>query len=142
MYEVLIERSAERDLKSLPTPLFHRIVSRIRALADNPRPSGCHKLVGSKNDTRRHHRIRHLPTRECRLREPFSGYAQPDRCCHEMPGRNSFRTGRGQSALGVIARSISTLREFPKRGSSPSDVERLKRLERSEAMERFKRPRP
>lgn len=52
MYEVLIERSAERDLKSLPTPLFHRIVSRIRALADNPRPSGCHKLVGSKNDWR------------------------------------------------------------------------------------------
>ena len=34
MYEVLIERSAERHLKSLPTPLFHRIVSRIRALAE------------------------------------------------------------------------------------------------------------
>ena len=34
MYEVLIERSVERDLKSLPTPLFHRIVSRIRALAE------------------------------------------------------------------------------------------------------------
>jgi mRNA interferase RelE/StbE len=52
VYEVLIERSAERDLKSLPTPLFHRIVSRIKALADNPRPSGCHKLAGSKNDWR------------------------------------------------------------------------------------------
>ena len=48
MYEVLIERSAERDLKSLPTSLFHRIVPRIRALADNPRPFGCHKLAGSK----------------------------------------------------------------------------------------------
>ena len=67
MYEVLIERSAERDLKSLPTPLFHRIVSRIRALADNhgrrekhvaKREGGLHahlaatKLVGSKNDWR------------------------------------------------------------------------------------------
>jgi mRNA-degrading endonuclease RelE of RelBE toxin-antitoxin system len=31
VYEVLIECSAERDLKSLPTSLFHRIVSRIKA---------------------------------------------------------------------------------------------------------------
>ena len=52
MYEVLIERTAERDLKSLPTTLFHRIVPRIKALAETPRPSGCHKLAGSKNDWR------------------------------------------------------------------------------------------
>jgi mRNA-degrading endonuclease RelE of RelBE toxin-antitoxin system len=32
VYEVLIERSAERDLKSLPTNLFDRIVPRIKAL--------------------------------------------------------------------------------------------------------------
>ena len=52
MYEVLIERTAERDLKSLPTKLFDRIVPRIKALAEIPRPSGCHKLAGSKNDWR------------------------------------------------------------------------------------------
>ncbi len=52
MYEVLIERTAERDLKSLPTNLFDRIVPRIKALAEIPRPSGCHKLAGSKNDWR------------------------------------------------------------------------------------------
>lgn len=52
MYEVLIERAAERDLKSLPTAIFNRIVPRIRALAEDPRPSGCHKLAGSKNDWR------------------------------------------------------------------------------------------
>lgn len=52
MYEVLIERTAERDLKSLPTTLFDRIIARIKALADVPRPSGCHKLAGSKNDWR------------------------------------------------------------------------------------------
>ena len=52
MYEVLIERTAERDLKSLPTHLFDRIVPRIKGLADNPRPAGCHKLAGSKNDWR------------------------------------------------------------------------------------------
>jgi mRNA interferase RelE/StbE len=49
VYEVLIERTAERDLKSLPTNLFDRIVPRIKALAVIPRPSGCHKLAGSKN---------------------------------------------------------------------------------------------
>jgi hypothetical protein len=32
VYEVLIERTAERDLKSLPTTLFDRIVPRIKAL--------------------------------------------------------------------------------------------------------------
>jgi mRNA interferase RelE/StbE len=52
VYEVLIERTAERDLKSLPTTLFGRIVPRIKALAENPRPYGCHKLAGSKNDWR------------------------------------------------------------------------------------------
>ena len=52
MYEVLIERTAERDLRSLPIPIFNRIIPRIRALAETPRPSGCHKLTGSKNDWR------------------------------------------------------------------------------------------
>ena len=52
MYDVLIERTAERDIKSLPTALFDRILPRIKALSDNPRPTGCHKLAGSKNDWR------------------------------------------------------------------------------------------
>ncbi len=52
MYDVLIERTAERDIKSLPTALFDRILPRIKAFADNPRPTGCHKLAGSKNDWR------------------------------------------------------------------------------------------
>jgi len=52
VYEVLIERTAERDLRSLSSPLFLRIIPHIRALAENPRPAGCHKLAGSKNDWR------------------------------------------------------------------------------------------
>jgi mRNA interferase RelE/StbE len=52
VYEVLIERTAERDLRSLSSPLFLRVIPHIRALAENPRPAGCHKLVGSKNDWR------------------------------------------------------------------------------------------
>ncbi len=35
MYEVLIERTAERDLKSLPTNLFDRIVPRIKPSHDS-----------------------------------------------------------------------------------------------------------
>jgi mRNA interferase RelE/StbE len=52
VYEVFLERAAERDLKRLSASDFQRIISHIRALADNPRPSGCHKISGSKNDWR------------------------------------------------------------------------------------------
>ncbi len=52
MYEVYIEKAAENDLKRLPTNTFHRIIPQIRTLAENPRPSGCRKLTGSKNDWR------------------------------------------------------------------------------------------
>jgi mRNA interferase RelE/StbE len=52
VYEVYLERSAENDLKRLTTTTFHRIIPQIRILAENPRPSGCRKLTGSKNDWR------------------------------------------------------------------------------------------
>jgi mRNA interferase RelE/StbE len=52
VYEVQLERAAQRDLKALTTHLFHRVVPRIRELAHNSRPPGCHKIVGSKNDWR------------------------------------------------------------------------------------------
>lgn len=40
MYEVLLEQSAERDLKKLPGSVFHRIIPKIRELALNPKPKG------------------------------------------------------------------------------------------------------
>jgi mRNA interferase RelE/StbE len=52
VYEVYLERSAENDLKRLPTSTFDRIVYQIKTLAENPRPSGCRKITGSKNDWR------------------------------------------------------------------------------------------
>jgi len=52
VYEVYLERAAERDLRRLPVETFRRIVPRIRALAENPRPPGCRKLTGSENDWR------------------------------------------------------------------------------------------
>ena len=52
MYEVYLERRAERDLKKLPSEVFHRIIPNLKALADNPKPPGCRKIMGSKNDWR------------------------------------------------------------------------------------------
>ncbi len=52
MYEVLLERAAERDLKRLSAENFHRIVPHIKALTEDPRPVGCRKLTGTKSDWR------------------------------------------------------------------------------------------
>jgi mRNA interferase RelE/StbE len=51
-YEVLIERGAERDLEILPAEQFQRIIARINALREDPRPSGCRKISGSFHDWR------------------------------------------------------------------------------------------
>lgn len=52
MYEVYLERAAERDLKRLPEEEFRAIVVAIEALAETPRPVSCRKLSVSKNDWR------------------------------------------------------------------------------------------
>ncbi len=52
MYEIYLERAAERDLRRLAAEDFHRVISRIKNLKKNPRPPGCHKIVGSKKDWR------------------------------------------------------------------------------------------
>ena len=52
MYEVLVERRAERDLNRLPHDLFDRVIRAVKSLADNPRPAGSRKLTGSENDWR------------------------------------------------------------------------------------------
>jgi mRNA interferase RelE/StbE len=52
MYSVLIERTAEKDLSHLTTVIHDRVVETIQSLANDPRPPGCRKLSGSKNDWR------------------------------------------------------------------------------------------
>ncbi len=52
MYEVYLERAAERDLRRLSAKTFGRIIPEIRALANSPRPKGCRKITGSRNDWR------------------------------------------------------------------------------------------
>lgn len=52
MYRILLERAAEKDLARLSSVIHDRVVAAIQALAANPRPPGCRKLTGSKNDWR------------------------------------------------------------------------------------------
>ena len=52
MYRVFLERAAEKDLNRLSSEIHDRIITAIRGLASNPRPSGCRKLSGSKHDWR------------------------------------------------------------------------------------------
>jgi len=52
VYEVLLERRAERDIKRLPKEVFDRIIPHLKALSENPKPSGCRKISGSRSDWR------------------------------------------------------------------------------------------
>ncbi len=52
MYELLLESRAQRDLRRLPAGIFRRVVDVLKGLPANPRPPGCRKIVGSKNDWR------------------------------------------------------------------------------------------
>jgi mRNA interferase RelE/StbE len=47
VHEVRIERSATKELEALPDTIVQRIVSKIDALAEQPRLSGCKKLKGA-----------------------------------------------------------------------------------------------
>jgi len=52
MYQVIVERSAEKDLKKLSSEVRPRAVAALIALGKNPRPAGSRKLIGSENDWR------------------------------------------------------------------------------------------
>ena len=45
MYEILLRRRAEKQLDRVPYVDHPRIVKAMLSLGDNPRPSGCRKLV-------------------------------------------------------------------------------------------------
>jgi mRNA interferase RelE/StbE len=53
-YKVIVTRSAEKELASLPVDVILRIREAIQLLATNPRPSGCKKLTGKKDLYRIH----------------------------------------------------------------------------------------
>ncbi len=48
-YTITFARSARKELEGLEDPLCSRILSRIVALGNTPRPDGCRKLQGAEN---------------------------------------------------------------------------------------------
>ena len=51
-YALDIKQSAQKELDALDDAVFTRIDRKILALADNPRPAGCKKLKGYKDQWR------------------------------------------------------------------------------------------
>jgi mRNA interferase RelE/StbE len=51
-YQILVERAAEKELKRVAADARPKLVAAIKSLAEDPRPSGCRKLVGLENDWR------------------------------------------------------------------------------------------
>jgi mRNA interferase RelE/StbE len=51
-YSLEIKQSAQKELDALDETVFGRIDRRIVALAENPRPAGCKKLKGYKDQWR------------------------------------------------------------------------------------------
>ena len=52
MFEIVLERTAEKDLRRLSDEVHDRVIEGISILAANPRPPGSKKLAGSKSNWR------------------------------------------------------------------------------------------
>jgi mRNA interferase RelE/StbE len=52
MYQAVVERSAEKDLRRLGPNVRPRVITAVTALTKNPRPGGSRKLAGTKHDWR------------------------------------------------------------------------------------------
>lgn len=48
-YTVAVRRSAQKEVRALDAGTRTRVISALRGLAEEPRPAGCRKLVGSEN---------------------------------------------------------------------------------------------
>jgi len=46
MYQLIIDRYAQKQLGKIPPPHFNRIIKAIHELSDSPRPAGYRKLTG------------------------------------------------------------------------------------------------
>jgi mRNA interferase RelE/StbE len=51
-YKVIIKKSAKKEIATLPKNVIKRVLMKIKQLADEPRPSGCRKIVGTENTWR------------------------------------------------------------------------------------------
>jgi len=60
VYKIYFKKSVEKDLTRVSKNELKKIIERITALADNPRPPGCEKLTGLENYRIRQGRYRIL----------------------------------------------------------------------------------
>jgi len=51
-YAVELKPSARKELESLPDSVLARVVQRLESLTNDPRPAGCKKLKGYKDQWR------------------------------------------------------------------------------------------
>ena len=51
-YHVELKPSARKELEALPNVLVGRVISKMESLAEDPRPAGCKKLRGYKDQWR------------------------------------------------------------------------------------------
>ncbi len=51
-YQVIVPKPVQKQLDSLPDIVRERVLRRIVALKENPRPPGCVKLKGYENEYR------------------------------------------------------------------------------------------
>jgi mRNA interferase RelE/StbE len=52
VYDIYIEKAAERDLKKLPAADFERIIPHLKSLAEDAKPPGSRKISGTEHDWR------------------------------------------------------------------------------------------
>jgi mRNA interferase RelE/StbE len=51
-YAVEVKPSARKELEALPDQVLARMISKLESLGENPRPAGCKKLKGYKDQWR------------------------------------------------------------------------------------------
>ena len=51
-YRVELKRSAQKELEDLSSALIERTLTKLQALEENPRPTGCKKLKGGDREYR------------------------------------------------------------------------------------------
>ena len=59
-YKIYVKKSVEKDFKVIPKKDLKKILERIEALAEDPRPPGCEKLSGQQRYRLRQGRYRIL----------------------------------------------------------------------------------
>ena len=51
-YAVEVKPPARKELEALPDDMLRRVVGKLESLGDNPRPDGCRKLKGYRDQWR------------------------------------------------------------------------------------------